>query len=39
MLTLVLSLLAVVLASTAFSVIETWSYATFLKPDGKAGRS
>jgi len=30
--TLVLSLLAVMLASTAFSVIETWSYATFLKP-------
>ena len=31
--TLVLSLLAVMLASTAFSVIETWSYATFLKPN------
>ena len=34
-LTLVLSLLAVMLASSAFSVIETWSYATFLKPDSK----
>jgi two-component system, LytTR family, sensor kinase len=33
--TLVLSLLAVMLASTAFSVIETWSYATFLKPTSK----
>src|SRR6476620_5532619 len=33
--TLVLSLLAVMLASTAFSVIETWSYATFLKPTAK----
>ena len=31
--TLILSLRAVLLASTAFSVIETWSYATFLKPD------
>lgn len=30
--TLALSLTAVVLASAAFSVIETWSYATFLKP-------
>jgi sensor histidine kinase YesM len=34
-LTLVLSLLAVMLASSAFSIIETWSYATFLKPDSK----
>ena len=34
--TLVLSLAAVVLASTAFSVIETWSFATFLKPDVQA---
>ena len=34
-LTLVLSLIAVILASTAFSVIETWSYATFLKPTAK----
>ena len=34
--TLVLSLAAVMLASTAFSVIETWSYATFLKPDLQA---
>ena len=33
--TLVLSLIAVVLASSAFSVIETWSYATFLKPNSK----
>jgi LytS/YehU family sensor histidine kinase len=33
--TLVLSLAAVVLAASAFSAIETWSYATFLKPDTK----
>ena len=33
--TLVLSLIAVGLASSAFSVIETWSYATFLKPNAK----
>ena len=33
--TLILSLVAVVLASTVFSVIETWSYATFLRPDAK----
>ena len=33
--TAVLSLGAVVLASSAFSVIETWSYATFLKPDSR----
>jgi len=33
--TAVLSLLAVVVASMAFSVIETWSYATFLKPDSR----
>jgi two-component system, LytTR family, sensor kinase len=33
--TLVLSLGAVVLASASFSVIETWSVATFLKPDFK----
>src|SRR4028119_2158094 len=32
MLTVVLSLLAVMLAASAFSIIETWSYATFLKP-------
>jgi two-component system, LytTR family, sensor kinase len=32
-LTLVLSLGAVALAATAFSIIETWSYATFLRPD------
>ena len=30
--TLLLSLIAVALASAAFSVIETWSHATFLKP-------
>ena len=34
-LTLVLSLAAVVMASTAFSVIETWSFSTFLRPDAK----
>jgi two-component system LytT family sensor kinase len=33
--TLALSLAAVVLAATAFSIIETWSYATFLKPWAK----
>lgn len=33
--TLILSLAAVVMASSAFSVIETWSYATFLKPNAK----
>lgn len=33
--TAVLSLAAVIVASTAFSVIETWSYATFLKPDSR----
>ena len=33
--TLVLSLAAVILASSAFSVIETWSVATFLKPELK----
>ena len=33
--TVILSLIAVVLAATAFSVIETWSYATFLKPDAR----
>jgi len=31
--TLVLSLMAVVVASAVFSIIETWSVATFLKPD------
>ncbi len=35
LLTVILSLGAVVLASTVFSVIETWSYATFLKPDSR----
>ena len=34
-LTLMLSLIAVMLAATAFSIIETWSYATFLKPTAK----
>ena len=34
-LTLALSLVAVVLASAAFSVIETWSFSTFLKPDAR----
>ena len=34
-LTLLLSLVAVALASAAFSIIETWSYATFLRPDAK----
>jgi two-component system LytT family sensor kinase len=33
--TAILSLVAVVVASMAFSVIETWSYATFLKPDSR----
>src|SRR3982750_699982 len=33
--TMVLSLAVVGIASMAFSVIETWSYATFLKPDAK----
>ena len=31
--TLVISLTAVIVASGAFSIIETWSVATFLKPD------
>ena len=34
-LTIALSFAVVVLASAAFSVIETWSYATFLNPDAK----
>ena len=33
--TVVLSLAAVILASGAFSIIETWSVATFLKPEFK----
>lgn len=33
--TLFFSLAATILASSMFSVIETWSYATFLKPDAK----
>ncbi|QNP44371.1 histidine kinase [Sphingomonas daechungensis] len=35
--TLVLSLAVVVLAATAFSIIETWSVATFLKPNLELG--
>ena len=35
--TLVLSLAVVVLASTVFSIIETWSVATFLKPNLELG--
>src|SRR5215212_4718403 len=35
LLTAVLSLIVVILASSAFSFIETWSFATFLKPDSK----
>src|SRR5689334_6738264 len=33
--TMILSLGVVGIAAMAFSVIETWSYATFLKPDAK----
>ena len=33
--TAVLTLAAVVFAAMAFSIIETWSYATFLKPDSR----
>jgi sensor histidine kinase YesM len=33
--TAVLSLAAVIVAAMAFSVIETWSYATFLKPESR----
>ncbi len=33
--TAVISLLTVMLGSAAFSFIETWSYATFLRPDAK----
>ena len=35
LLTAVLSLLVVILASFAFSFIETWSFATFLKPNSR----
>ena len=35
LLTAVLSLVVVILASFAFSFIETWSFATFLKPNSK----
>ena len=34
-LTLILSLSVVMLASSAFSIIETWSYATFIKPESR----
>ena len=34
-LTLILSLIAVILASAVFSVIETWSYATFIRPGSR----
>jgi sensor histidine kinase YesM len=34
-LTLILSLGAVIVAASAFSFIETWSYATFLKPNSR----
>lgn len=34
-LTVIISLGTVILASAAFSFIETWSYATFLRPDAK----
>src|SRR3954462_2202209 len=33
--TLALSLIAVMIAASAFSIIETWSYATFLKPTSR----
>ena len=33
--TVIISLGTVILASSAFSFIETWSYATFLRPDAK----
>ncbi|MDQ3247543.1 MAG: histidine kinase [Pseudomonadota bacterium] len=33
--TLALSLIAVAFAATAFSIIETWSFATFLRPTAK----
>src|SRR5436190_1104293 len=35
LLTAVLSLIAVIVASFAFSFIETWSYATFLRPGAR----
>ncbi len=35
LLTAILSLVVVIIASSAFSFIETWSFATFLKPDSK----
>ena len=33
--TAIISLITVIFAASAFSFIETWSYATFLKPDAK----
>ena len=33
--TAIISLVTVIFAASAFSFIETWSYATFLKPDAK----
>jgi hypothetical protein len=36
--TVIISLGTVVLASAAFSFIETWSYATFLPPQRQTGR-
>ncbi|HEU4704589.1 MAG TPA: sensor histidine kinase, partial [Sphingomicrobium sp.] len=35
LLTVALSLVAVMVAASAFSIIETWSYATFLKPNAR----
>jgi sensor histidine kinase YesM len=35
LLTAILSLIVVIVASSAFSFIETWSFATFLKPNSK----
>ena len=35
LLTAILSLIVVIIASSAFSFIETWSFATFLKPNSK----
>jgi two-component system LytT family sensor kinase len=35
LLTAILSLIVVIIASSAFSFIETWSFATFLKPDSR----
>ena len=35
LLTAILSLIVVIIASSAFSFIETWSFATFLKPNSR----